>query len=1252
MLEFEMKTLQRNVTLGQWPEVKKYLKSLAANEAKDGYLQMLRSLGNPPAVNQGREQVHAAGIGTVNEQNVFQFGDLVGLADACPFDVKDDRDREKEVIPLWAGIIRQTIQGGTILAEVVAGLKEQSELPPSEAVFTRRQCALMLIAGGHIGEAPPFLPTLEEAEAEGDPESLNLIAKCLIAQHGKEKEPKLLEQAWKAVQASLALTAPELEDGEDDAADDDAGSNSGKKKATQAKPDANKNSDEAAIETEREPTGSSVCDELEFDLIVVDAADSPEPVAESADAGKADSSTAKVDTNKPDGKKADEKDAKAKAAAKKKAEAKKRVEQFKKHQEESLKMAVGLASKVRQQLGQKWLEESFTSDVPRGMKILAAIGSSASTALQSQPHQPEERLKLLELQKTAVDALLRIAPDRIGQWKETLAVLARLWQREAEFSYAASPVSSYYPRMRRDYYGNFYYMNDDGEMSYSQPRQGNQAMPIGADKILDLAPSKIWLDQVPETSRPKYEALMAQLYLKVGEEDLAFPYIERLATAYPLLARDLVHEFIKLWTQNHDPNAARRYSNPYIFMYGFERKAESIPLTRSKQERNLDELTKLIKRIRALPIKDIDESLFAKAFTNCHSTAEVYEMESIEKVFGSLNSLDSKTLAQLAQQMRQNLAGIWRMPAEQDAKKTRRKQRDIQAEVLRGYQVAVAVVEGAMEKSPDDWQLHLAKACLEHDELSFRQQLSPDSQFSKRRIASMAQFKKAADLYAKAVPTLKEDEQTAQAFEHWFYVSLGATELGQIDHRSTPDEKQPPLIREAILNLPGDAADRHMGFFANNLFTRMSALKPTVKFRYLKSGFEVVGDHKQAREAYKLYDYYKDLVSEIKFVARLDGPADVGSEEPFGVFLELHHTREIERESGGFGRYLQNQNGNMYFSYNYGRPTENYRDKFEEAVRAALEEHFEVKSVTFQVEGVTSRPSREAGWRDTPYAYLLLKARGPQVDKLPSLKIDLDFLDTSGYVVLPVPAPAVPINAAVAKDRPYNNVKITQTLDERQAADGKLVLEVKASAQGLVPPIEKLIDLKFDNFEVKEVENEGVAVSQFDPESSDPAVISERMWVVTLNGRKDLAELPKTFNFPVPKVEDAEAVYHRYVDADLATVGSSISLEQKYGSTHSPWLWVGLGAVPVGLAIAVGCMALLRRPKEEPVKRFNMPEQVTPFSVLALLRNIERNNGLSPEAKADLSASIHKVEQHYFAESNGSPPELRTIAETWLSRTS
>src|SRR5262249_15556770 len=155
---------------------------------------------------------------------------------------------------------------------------------------------------------------------------------------------------------------------------------------------------------------------------------------------------------------------------------------------------------------------------------------------------------------------------------------------------------------------------------------------------------------------------------------------------------------------------------------------------------------------------------------------------------------------------------------------------------------------------------------------------------------------------------------------------------------------------------------------------------------------------------------------------------------PFGLFVDIEHTADIERESGGFGKYLQNQNS-VQFAYNYGRPLEDYRDKFEEAARTALSEHFDVLSVTFEDPQVKSRSAERYGWRITRYAYVLLKATGPQVDRVPPLRLDLDFLDTSGYAVIPVESPIVPIDASAAagEPRPCENLKVVQTLDERHA---------------------------------------------------------------------------------------------------------------------------------------------------------------------------------------------------------------------------
>jgi hypothetical protein len=230
-------------------------------------------------------------------------------------------------------------------------------------------------------------------------------------------------------------------------------------------------------------------------------------------------------------------------------------------------------------------------------------------------------------------------------------------------------------------------------------------------------------------------------------------------------------------------------------------------------------------------------------------------------------------------------------------------------------------------------------------------------------------------------------------------------------------------------------------------------------------------------------------------------------------------------------------------------------------VKKALEEYFEVLSVTFQDEKVNSRAGREYGWRVTPYAYLLLKTRGPKVDRVPHLRLDLDFLDTSGYVILPIESASVPIVAtADGPMRPFGKLQLTQTLDERQAKDGKLVLEVKAVAQGLVPAFDEILSLESPGLDVVQTEDQGLSVSNFDIEAAENVVVSERNWLVTLRASQDLRQLSKEFRFGTSLVDGAEVVYQRYDDANLAKTDVVVPLGARYGEVKANWIWrlVGL----------------------------------------------------------------------------------------------
>jgi hypothetical protein len=914
----------------------------------------------------------------------------------------------------------------------------------------------------------------------------------------------------------------------------------------------------------------------------------------------------------------------------------------------ALRRAVELATKVRSEFGGKWLTDSFTSRPEVGMEILSGIGT-ASIQSRVQP-KPDTRLLNLELQSRAVEALIKASPQRANEWRQALTLLAMNWLTEAKLSQERDASTTRGPQMNYDSFGNVFF----GDMQMGgMPNQQSQFQPIATGKLLAIAPVDGWVEAVESSLRPALLTQIANLHLKVKDEALAFPYIEKLAKTNPIDARMLVNRFIEVWGENHDPNADRRRTNRYMFIYGYNPQADGIPLTRSRQERNLEELSAWVDKLRALKLGEMDEAKIAAAFIRTHSTAEVYRLENIEKVFGGLSQMKAQTFAAILGTMRQNLATVWRSPKEQQAKKTRRTDREIMAEVQRGYEVTSSVLAKAEERFRDDWKLRLVKAGLMLDETNMRNQDDKDSSFTKEREAAFTVFAEAAALYAKALPSLELKDQSADVYLTWFYASLGAPDLEAVKPQQTPSPKQVPLIRAAISALPGDSADRHETLFANALTTRMTAAAPAVKHRYLSQGLPIAGKNDRAREARALFDYYADLVTEIKLEARIDGGDVVGS-APFGVYVDIRHTKQIEREAGGFQKYLQNQNSQQGF-YNFGRPLENYRDKFEEAAREALKESFDVLSVTFHTDKIEARGDAEPGWRVTPYCYLLLKAKGPQTDALPGFKLNLDFMDTSGYAVLPIESPRVPLDASKdSSPRPVHKVEIQQILDERKSAEGILGLEIKATARGLVPSHDALLEFKPVEFEIVAIEDQGVRVVQMDSgdESEDGTAeaVSERIWNVTLHAKKDVAEPAKRFSFGKPKSDDFKTLYFRYADADLLSVGEEVELGAKYGKDRFSWHWLWLG-----LVVLVGAVWLRRdkRANEGPVMRFALPESITPLSVISLLRRIRHQGNLDGAAEVELDRTLAMLEDHYYTvHGNASAPNLAGLAEEWIGRAS
>jgi hypothetical protein len=228
---------------------------------------------------------------------------------------------------------------------------------------------------------------------------------------------------------------------------------------------------------------------------------------------------------------------------------------------------------------------------------------------------------------------------------------------------------------------------------------------------------------------------------------------------------------------------------------------------------------------------------------------------------------------------------------------------------------------------------------------------------------------------------------------------------------------------------------------------------------------------------------------------------------------------------------------------------------------------------------------------------------------------------------------------------------VTQILDERQSAQGKLIVEVKASGLGLVGDIDQVIALKPEGFDITQITDPGVSVGKFDADADPTAVASERTWLVTLQAKPG-ATPAAIFRFAKSARDDAEMTYQRYVDADLATVGEEVPLDHKYAGRDWRWAW-WVGATALALAM-VGFLLVraLRRAKRQTIDETRLPRTLTAFSVSGLLYDIQRNGQLDAGQREELDRAIARLERRYFAEqANGDGEiDLRQIAETWLRR--
>jgi hypothetical protein len=798
---------------------------------------------------------------------------------------------------------------------------------------------------------------------------------------------------------------------------------------------------------------------------------------------------------------------------------------------------------------------------------------------------------------------------------------------------------------------------------YGMSRQA-EVNSLPTERILATAPPLELLPRLnPGLAQRVQLTLLKVNVLQPDETDLTLlrDYVKK----HPSLAREVCQDVLAGWvskrTKPAESEQVKRmraygmYVPPQMLQSG-----SGIPLTRLRQNQNIQQFKNLLESLREISPEPLDASLIVQAFMTLHSGAEVYQLDDIVTIFGPPEEMVRAELLDLLGGMRARLGEQWRDPATQQAAATNRTEDEAKDEVSRGYRTALELAKRGIREEDADWSSFIARGQLFFDasQYEFDRQIQL-TEYVNLRDEAFASFRKAAEIYAAQVPDLPRGQWTADPFQAWFFVMLGASDLAQLT--SNPARSDPGLtaIGDAMRALPGDAADAHLGMFGKMLGDLFPRVPANVRQRFLSSGLRIIGeDHPAAAAATKSLDYYRELLDEIQLRVTVDGPTRVGHSQPFGAFIGLETTRQLLRESGGFGKYLQNQANQMQAMMGGGgggSPRQNLRDDFSKNIHAALDETFEVVSLTFHDSSLKTIDLPREGWVETPMVYAVLRAKNPAVDRIPSIQLDMDFVDQPGQVVLPVMSQVQPLDATDPKveNRPCEELELILTMDEREWNDGALVIDIQARGRGVIPELADLFNYTRDGFELEIVDGK-LLITEFVSDGKQRLPKADRNWQLTYRRKPDLnGEVMFPFPALLPAVVPASIEFKHYQDADLVTVdpakaAAGVKLSSQGGNTRR--YGVLLAAAVLAIAAFVWIIRRLKPAAAETARELAAPADPTPFSTVAFLHRIRREHSarLSAHDLDALNAQIDEIQSACFSGSQVPVLDLPSITSKWL----
>lgn len=891
---------------------------------------------------------------------------------------------------------------------------------------------------------------------------------------------------------------------------------------------------------------------------------------------------------------------------------------------------------------QKLIREQLFNQTATLSDLISIIGELGQTAAKGSDIQA--RTSSLGTQHLILGAL--IGKEEIPQ---NIAVLVMNWLNEAEACYRAGGVvtteMSQAERLMMSRYG------------MSSPKK---APTLSTDQILSTAPPR---ELIPRLNPGLAQRVQLTL-VKVGilrPEQVDLKELRDYVKKYPGLEREVCQDILTGWISKRSKPAESEQVKQ-MRAYGMYvpsqllQQGSGIPLTRLRQNQNIEHFKSLLGELREVSPQPLDSTLIVQAFMTLHSGAEVYRMEDIEAIFGPPEKMVRKELLDLLGGMRGRLSQEWRDPKTQQQAATKRTEQEAKDEVSRGYRTALELARRGIVAEDGDWAAFITRGQLFYDASQYELERQVKlTDYVSLRDEAFASFKKATDIYAARIPSLPHGQWTIEPYQSWFFVMLGASDLAQLTSNTARTDPGLKSIGDSMRALPGEAGGKHLELFAKMLGELFPRVPANVRQLFLSSGLAIVGaDNPAAAAATKSLDYYKELLNEIQLRIKIDGTSQVGHRQVFGAFITLETTRQLLRESGGFSKYLQNQS-NQQQMMGGGGGGKNLRDDFTKNLHAALDETFEVVSITYHDAAVKTIDLPREGWVETPLAYVVLRARNAAVDRIPSFQLDMDFMDQPGQVVLPVMSQVEPLDAkdSDVANRPCGDLQIDLTMDEREWRDGKIVVEIQARGQGVIPNLDKLFDCERSGFDLETVDG-NLSVSQFVSDGKQRLPQADRNWQLTYRRKADLKG-DVLFPFPTLKsgVAPSAIEFKHYQDADLVTVdaaqaASGVKLAGQFGN--------GLRNTVLALlliAAVIAVILVLRRKKVSGTSAsldLTAPADPTPFSTVAFLRRIRatHDQAMSDSEKAALNKQIAEIEAACFSREPAKSMDFPSLIKKWL----